>query len=436
MLRYRKWVLTLGLVAAAPLAATPAQCRAGLFDGNRPQAEAQTAAFNQQVAEQVAGKLRAARLKGADIEIEFQGGTLTLKGQVADQGAKAMASQLGASVNGVTNVNNQMTVAPASGGAIQQAGMTAPAGTRPAGAIRQTSGDSPFGQPAGVQAADFEATTAAAPMIQPVAAAKQQSRRTAAAPQRTAALPTSMPAAAPQMPPAPPAPAAANGSNQQTAEQVANALAQAGLSGYDIEVRCQNGTCTLGGVVTNPQAIDAAYRAAASVPGLTSIQNSLTLAAPPAGVMPTAYQPGMEGTPAPAMGYGYPPGYGPQTGYPPGYGPAPAAGMPPAYGPNPGYGAPPAMGVAGPGAASPVYEQPNLPEYAWPSYAQSPNYSAVTYPSQYSASAWPYIGPFYPYPQVPLGWRKATLEWDDGQWYLDFNDRTDKWWWFMNPKNW
>ena len=25
----------------------------------------------------------------------------------------------------------------------------------------------------------------------------------------------------------------------------------------------------------------------------------------------------------------------------------------------------------------------------------------------------PYIGPFYPYPQVPLGWRKVQLEWDD-----------------------
>ena len=26
----------------------------------------------------------------------------------------------------------------------------------------------------------------------------------------------------------------------------------------------------------------------------------------------------------------------------------------------------------------------------------------------------------YPYPQVPLGWRKVTLEWDDGWWPLDF----------------
>ena len=30
------------------------------------------------------------------------------------------------------------------------------------------------------------------------------------------------------------------------------------------------------------------------------------------------------------------------------------------------------------------------------------------YPKQYSPTAWPFIGPFYPYPQVPLGWRKVT----------------------------
>lgn len=75
------------------------------------------------------------------------------------------------------------------------------------------------------------------------------------------------------------------------------------------------------------------------------------------------------------------------------------------------------------GAGVPRYDQPAMPNYAWPSYAAYPNYAAVTYPKQYSASAWPYIGPFYPYPQVPLGWRKVTLEWDDGLWYLDFNSK-------------
>ncbi|QDS99932.1 BON domain protein [Adhaeretor mobilis] len=78
-----------------------------------------------------------------------------------------------------------------------------------------------------------------------------------------------------------------------------------------------------------------------------------------------------------------------------------------------------------PGGGQTNYENPQMPDYAWPSYAANPNYAALTYPKQYSASAWPYIGPFYPYPQVPLGWRKVTLEWDDGWWFLDFKDCKD-----------
>lgn len=69
------------------------------------------------------------------------------------------------------------------------------------------------------------------------------------------------------------------------------------------------------------------------------------------------------------------------------------------------------------------FDHANLPNYAWPSYASYPNYAALAYPQQYSATAWPYIGPFYPYPQVPMGWRKVTLEWDDGWWYLDYQSK-------------
>ena len=97
----------------------------------------------------------------------------------------------------------------------------------------------------------------------------------------------------------------------------------------------------------------------------------------------------------------------------PSYGtPVPSQPAPVAYGGGPGPG-------AGAGPSGPA----DLPGYAWPSYAAAPNYGAVAYPRQHSASAWPYIGPFYPYPQVPLGWRKVTLEWDDGWWQLDFNDK-------------
>ena len=102
------------------------------------------------------------------------------------------------------------------------------------------------------------------------------------------------------------------------------------------------------------------------------------------------------------------------------------AGMPPA-GMPPGMaaGGPRPMGAAGVGAPPiPMRgDGPNMPNYAWPSYASYPNYAALQYPTQYSPAAWPYIGPFYPYPQVPLGWRRVSLEWDDGWWYVDFDER-------------
>lgn len=93
-------------------------------------------------------------------------------------------------------------------------------------------------------------------------------------------------------------------------------------------------------------------------------------------------------------------------------------------GPMPMYSA----GANPAGVAPARYDQPCMPNYAWPSYAAYPNYAAVTYPKQYSPTAWPYIGPFYPYPQVPLGWRKVTLEWDSGWWFLDFKDQPASCW--------
>ncbi len=73
-------------------------------------------------------------------------------------------------------------------------------------------------------------------------------------------------------------------------------------------------------------------------------------------------------------------------------------------------------GMAGATQAS----MPGYPNYAWPSYAPYPNFSAVGYPTAYPWQAWPNIGPFYPYPEVPLDWRAVTLRWDDGIWWLDF----------------
>ena len=108
-------------------------------------------------------------------------------------------------------------------------------------------------------------------------------------------------------------------------------------------------------------------------------------------------------------------GTGGYAGGGPGYTGATAGGPMPMGGT--GVGMPPIPGRS---------DGPNVPNYAWPSYASSPNVASVQYPTQYSPTAWPYIGPFYPYPQVPLGWRRVSLEWDDGWWWLDFDERQIK----------
>ena len=123
--------------------------------------------------------------------------------------------------------------------------------------------------------------------------------------------------------------------------------------------------------------------------------------------VPAPYAPNAYGAPGQAM----PPQQYATGQYQPTYGPqGQAAYHPEAYGPQ--------------GPLPGQYNVPNLPDYAWPSYANYPNYSQVSYPRSYSPKAWPYIGPFYPYPQVPLGWRKVTLEHHNGWWWLDFDDGT------------
>jgi hypothetical protein len=71
---------------------------------------------------------------------------------------------------------------------------------------------------------------------------------------------------------------------------------------------------------------------------------------------------------------------------------------------------------------------PKMPPYAWPTYAPYNNYSRVAYPTAYPYNAWPFIGPLYPFPKVPLGWRSVRLEWDDGYWWYGRVAHKYDWW--------
>ncbi|MEW4529122.1 BON domain-containing protein [Maioricimonas sp. JC845] len=376
MLLPRKWVLSLGLLAAAP-----GVTLAGPFDflkGGSETADAAQASAprgNQEVAEDIAKALRKAKLVGRNIEIEYQNGVATIKGEVADAQHRINAVRAAESVDGVDTVNAQLRVMKES--------------SAPAGLPRKPE----------IQQAAFEGQSG----------------------DRVQQVSHSDPAAR---------------SNQAVAQNIADAMVTAGLSGYDIEIRYKNGIASLIGSVEAKEQAAHAQRVAQAVPGVQQVLNRLTVNGRPVSGTQTAAAPY---SPAPQQGVvptGYPAG---PSGYPiqqvqanpPG-----AMGMPGPPMSPPGLPAGAGYGQPIQPAGHLMHNQPRLPQHAWPSYAQYDNYAAVTYPNSYDASAWPYIGPFYPYPQVPLGWRSAQLVWDDGYWNLKFNSRTDKWWWFLNPHNW
>ena len=417
MRKYGKWVLTLSLLAATPGLNFAASTKS---KESKPAAGTRAARTdNQRVAEAIANALKG-KVQG-EISIEYKDGTAVLSGSVSDPKIRDRATELAGKVSGVSKVDNRLALTEKKKGLAQ----------------RLRGGDSE-GTANSVVQAGHAGDTAKRGRVKPVKAE---------VPAEEAVSPASAESTA-----------AAGVSNQEIAQQIGDVLTSAHLDGYDIQIQFQNGVAMLEGTVGTQAERAAAERAAKSVPAVQRVTNRLRCAdgmaagpnaggpyGPPRGnVRGAGYMPqggaqfasmqqqypgqqmsGQELPPPPAPGQGYPGG---------GYGGPGGGGMPMGPGGAPPY--PPAYGNAGGGPSPAIYNSPSMPDHAWPSYAQYPNSAAVTYPQQYSASAWPYIGPFYPYPQVPLGWRDATLRWDDGQWNLMFKPRTDRWWWFMNPNNW
>jgi hypothetical protein len=266
-------------------------------------------------------------------------------------------------------------------------------------------------------------------------------------------------------------PALALGSDQELAQQIASNLKNSGrLKGYSISVKVQEGVVQLDGTVRSEKQLEQALSIAEVTPGIERVINNLAVkdesgsnlalrqpasiargekqvvrratrpsavrqasaelpaedasafASEPPPQMPatmTGQNTRAKGAPRPIHRTGYP--QMARASYAPEMIPAAAANAEHMAG---GMGGPmPAYAGAVPVGHSPArFDHPHMPGYAWPSYAAYPNYAALTYPKQYSPTAWPFIGPFYPYPQVPLGWRKVSLEWDNGWWMLDFKD--------------
>lgn len=200
----------------------------------------------------------------------------------------------------------------------------------------------------------------------------------------------------------------APGRNQATADRVAGVLRPAAnLSGSRVSIESRDGRVLLSGVVTSVSMKAAMVAQTRQVAGVTGVVDRLQVVGD-GRVQAAQFQPTQV-----AMG-GHPFGHGHGGG-------AMGGGLEGSivHDGVAGYdGGPIPEGGAGSGATQAAV--PGYPNYAWPSYAPYPNFSAVGYPTVYPWQAWPNIGPFYPYPEVPLDWRAVTLRWDDGLWWLDF----------------
>ena len=194
-------------------------------------------------------------------------------------------------------------------------------------------------------------------------------------------------------------------SNQEVADEIAGLLRDSGeLHGYSIKVKYALGVAALSGTVAGDDQRKTAIDLANAHPSVKRVSDQLqvmTLSRPAAPAARQKLVPQAAPKDAAAQL-------------------AARAVAEPAEAEEAKVMAAPIAYAATGAAEGPQYDQPYMPPYAWPTYSPYPNYSTVTYPRQYCQSAWPYIGPFYPYPQVPLGWRKVKLEWDDGWWFLKF----------------
>jgi hypothetical protein len=191
--------------------------------------------------------------------------------------------------------------------------------------------------------------------------------------------------------------------NQKLADSIAEHLRQsAQLRRYQIDVTVVDGTTELSGTVADQPQRDEVLRLVQGVPGVERVRDRLVLA--------NAI------TPVQSLARG-------QESMPP---PRPL--VPPAVA-APGV-IPEPVPIFQPAAAPGPYDlnPPLMPPYAWPTYAPYNNYSRVAYPEAYPYQSWPFIGPCYPFPKIPLGWRSIKLEWQDGHWWYSKVATGHDWW--------
>lgn len=196
--------------------------------------------------------------------------------------------------------------------------------------------------------------------------------------------------------------------NQQLADTIANRLTGlAAAQGADVSMNTQDGVVTVTGLARDEAQKAAILDEVRVIAGVKLVRDGIKVA--PMTATGIRQVQATEAAPSALPAFGGQP-VGPvarpmSMAVPPGANPT---AMNPVVEPTPVGGVPGA--VAG--------SAPPLPPYAWPTYAPHNNYSRVGYPQAYPYNAFPFIGPFYPFPKVPLGWRSVKLEWEDGHWWL------------------
>jgi BON domain len=196
--------------------------------------------------------------------------------------------------------------------------------------------------------------------------------------------------------------------NQQLADTIAQRLRQSGqLHQYRIDIAVQDGVVEVSGLVASPEQRAEVLQLVHQVPGVGSVRDQLTL---PGAIVPVQARAPLPQAPAPT--------------------PLP---QPTVVTPNAAVGPDGVVAEPAPISQAPTpgpydLNPPVMPPYAWPTYAPYNNYSRVAYPEAYPYPAWPFIGPPYPFPKVPLGWRAVKLEWQDGHWWFSKVATKHDWW--------
>lgn len=194
--------------------------------------------------------------------------------------------------------------------------------------------------------------------------------------------------------------------NQRGADAIAASLRQSGvLRSFRVDIAFTDGLAELTGLVQDQTQRDEVLRVVRGVSGVRMVRDRLMLVQAPA-VRPAQAQENVE----PQVPTTLPPPLPVQAGR--GTMQEPLSIIPP-------------MMATG---ANSHMQPPPMPPYAWPTYAPYNNFSRVAAPQNYPYEAFPFIGPMYPFPKVPPGWRAVSLRWQDGYWWYGREATGHDWW--------